>query len=180
MRTQNLYYEVLGYPGWWIIPPIIMGLINLIIFLVFLLMGSGIMLPCLLLALGSVVPILVLGLGKLKLEFTADSFSYSAPGTGRQTYLREDIAEMEVIEYDFLTQASVNPFSHKNLIMGGQYALRVRTKGGKTIVLTTRRPKELRQFLPGWITGETPLDLNTQPAALDLNEQPVFYDQDLV
>ncbi|MEO0732172.1 MAG: hypothetical protein AAFZ52_05020 [Bacteroidota bacterium] len=181
MHTNDLYAEEIQYSRWWMIAPMLVGVVGLILTLTFAAVDREALPIALLITVSSILPTLLLGLGKLKLRFTKDSFSYAFLGMVPKIYFREDIVDMEVIDYDFSTAfPDYNPLHDKNLIMGGQYALRMKTKAGKTIVLTTRQPRELRQFVTDWLAGTEKLDLNNHPVTLDLQRQPQFSERDLV
>ena len=181
--NDSLYRERVTYHRGW---STLFGLLP-VVGLIVAFVNPGDVALGLIVAAALALPAALVYFGALTLSFTKTAFRYRYTG-GLQsgTVLREDIAEAEVIPYDpWGGLATGNLLRDRRIIVGGDYVLRVKLRSGRSIILTTHRPAELRDFLRWWLTGrERPpgerLDLRDIPEARAAGGGRPYSAEDLV
>ena len=155
MKDVRLCEESLRYPAAYYIPLGIMALAATFVAINPWMVYGVDQIAVFIIAISLMLPLAIMVAMKLRFHFTEDSFVYNFTGSGTKEIFREDIAHAEVVEYEFTSSlSSLNPLRDRNYIMGGQYALKVTTKSGKTVTMTTRNARKLRSFLEHWLTTD--------------------------
>ncbi|MEO0733303.1 MAG: hypothetical protein AAFZ52_10750 [Bacteroidota bacterium] len=91
---------------------------------------------------------------ELRLELRQDSFVAHYHPWGSYEYFREDIESITLEEYDAARLGEFNWLRDRMRIMGGQYCVRVKLKNGRSVFVTTRQARELREQLIAWLKAE--------------------------